>query len=279
VEVAFGMIAPKANIRGAKAQLGEAVLRKALERFASDGGHGLGAFIDLLDDLPDGVSQVRDARKIAAGLADALRAARDNDPIFGGTGDNADPGVLLTPPPGKRARISVISFIGLPRREQQQSFVNQLQLALFAWVKDHPAGNRPLAGLFVMDEAQNFAPSVGSTESTASTTSLAQQARKYGLGLIFATQAPKGLDNRISGNATTQFFGYLAAEVQIDAARVLAHTRGSDLADIGRLTPGQFYGTSEGTPFRKIKTPMCLSYDGGPLTAEEVLRRTARPVE
>ena len=48
---------------------------------------------------------------------------------------------------------------------------------------------------------------------------LAAQARKYGLGLIFATQAPKGLHNRIPGNAATQFVGLLNAPVQIAAAR------------------------------------------------------------
>ena len=61
-----------------------------------------------------------------------------NDPLFGGAGTPADPGVLLTPPPGKRARISVISFVGLPADEQRQSFVNQLQMALFAWIKKQP---------------------------------------------------------------------------------------------------------------------------------------------
>ena len=82
-----------------------------------------------------------------------------NDPLFGGGGAPVDPGLLLTPPPGKRARVSVISLVGLPSDEQRQSFVNQLQMALFAWIKRHPAGDRPLGGLLVMDEAQTFAPS------------------------------------------------------------------------------------------------------------------------
>ena len=66
-------------------------------------------------------------------------------------------------------------------------------------------------GLFVMDEAQTFAPSGAMTACTQSTLALASQARKYGLGLVFATQAPKGLHNRIPGNAATQFFGLLNA--------------------------------------------------------------------
>jgi hypothetical protein len=73
---------------------------------------------------------------------------------------------LLTPAPGKRARISVISLIGLPADEARQSFVNQLQMALFAWIKKNPAADRPLLGLFVMDEAQTLAPSDAMTACT-----------------------------------------------------------------------------------------------------------------
>jgi len=47
------------------------------------------------------------------------------------------------------------------------------------------------------------------TACTLSTIKLASQARKYGLGLVFATQAPKGLHNQIPGNAATQFFGLI----------------------------------------------------------------------
>ena len=120
----------------------------------------------------------------------------------------------------------MISLVGLPNDEQRQHFVNQLQMALFAWVKKHPAGDRPLGGLFVMDEAQTFAPSGGRTATTESTLALASQARKYGLGLVFATQAPKGLHNRIPGNATTQFFGLLNAPAQIAAAQEMAAQKG-----------------------------------------------------
>jgi len=42
--------------------------------------------------------------------------------------------VLLTPSEGYRARVSVISMIGLSSDEQRQSFANQLQMALFAWI-------------------------------------------------------------------------------------------------------------------------------------------------
>ncbi|WP_342747144.1 hypothetical protein [Micromonospora wenchangensis] len=58
----------------------------------------------------------------------------------------------LTPTPGARARISVVSLVGLQSDEARQGFVNQLQMALFAWIRKHPANDRPLLGLLVMAE-------------------------------------------------------------------------------------------------------------------------------
>jgi DNA helicase HerA-like ATPase len=149
-------------------------------------------------------------------------------------------------------------------------------MALFAWIKRNPANDRPLGGLFVMDEAQTLAPSGAMTACTTSTLALVAQARKYGLGLVFATQAPKGIHNRIVGNAATQFFGFINSPTQVAAAKEMAAARNSTVLDISRLHAGEFYAVMEGTPFRKITAPMCLSHHpSSALTAEEVLARAA----
>jgi hypothetical protein len=278
IEAAVGSIAPRiVTGRGQKAEEETAVLREALRYFAESGASDFGGFVELLDELPEGVTFLRKGEAIAADLAQRLKVARINDPLFAGDGEPADPGVLLSPPPGKRARVSVISMIGLPDLSQQQGFVNQLQMALFSWMKKHPARDRPLSGLLVMDEAQDFAPSRGVTACSESTRRLVAQARKYGLGLLFATQAPKGLHNQIPGNATTQFYGRLHAPAQIGAAREVARAKGGDVPDIGRLTTGQFYVATEGTRFVKTATPLCLSHHpSAPLTEEEVIARARR---
>lgn len=276
VEAAVTSLAPRANLIGRteKVHLRTAVLRRAVEHFGRRGGSDIRGLIGLLSDLPDGVSELADAAKIASGLAQTLTASMDNDPLFGGSGVPADPGTLLTPSEGKRARISVISFIGLPGEEARQSFVNQLQMGLFAWIKRNPARDRPLLGLLVMDEAQTLAPSGAMTACTQSTLALASQARKYGLGLIFATQAPKGLHNRVPGNAATHVFGRITAPVQIEAAREMAKVKGGDVPDIGNLTTGDFYIALEGEAPYRVRTPMCLSYHpSSPLTDEEVMAR------
>ena len=274
VESACEALEPRALISGKtqKATRSRAVLREALQHYGRTAEPTLGEFIRLLADLPEDVSDIAGAHQIAGDLSQNLRAAMINDPMFGGGGTPVDPGVLLTPADGHRARVSVISMIGLPSDEQRQSFVNQLQMALFAWIKRHPAGDRPLGGLLVMDEAQNFAPAKGFTACTRSTLALSSQARKYGLGLVFATQAPKGVNHNIPGNAATQFYGLLNSPAQIEAAREMARAKGGLVPDISRLRAGNFYVATEGESFHRIVAPWCLSYHpASPPSAEDVL--------
>jgi hypothetical protein len=276
VEVAVATLAPQARLTGTtvKADIGLAVLREAVIHHARTGSRSLPDLIELLSDLPEGVSTLNDGKRIAAELAEVLKAAMVNDPLFAGGGEPVDPGVLLTPAAGRRARVSVISFVGLPAEGQRQNFVNQLQMELFAWIKRNPAGDRPLGALFVMDEAQMLAASGTLTASTRSTIVLASQARKYGLGLLFATQAPKGLHNQVVGNAMTQFFGRLNSPAQIAAANELARAKGSPVADISRLERAQFYVAGEAFGFRQVATPLCLTHHpASPLRLEEVLTR------
>ena len=275
VDSAVAALEPRALISGqtAKASRSRAVLRETLKVYARQPHPTINGFIDMLSDLPDDVSDLAGADKIAANMAQDLKAAMVNDPMFGGAGTPVDPGVLLTPSEGKRARVSVISMIGLPSEEQRQSFVNQLQMALFAWIKRNPAGDRPLGGLLVMDEAQTLAPARGFTACTRSTLALASQARKYGLGLVFATQAPKGLHPHIPGNATTQFYGLLNSPSQIDTAQEMARAKGGLVPDISRLRAGNFYVATEGKRFHRIVAPWCLSHHpASPPSADEVLR-------
>ena len=280
VESAFAALEPRALIAGntAKANQSRAVLRQALQWYGRHASTNLDGLLEVLADLPDGVSAIANARERAAELGQNLRAAKVNDPMFGGDGTPMDPGALLTPSDGYRARVSVISMIGLTSEPQREGFVNQLQMALFAWIKRNPAGDRPLGGLLVMDEAQNFAPSGRTTASTRSTLALSSQARKYGLGLVYATQAPRGLDNTIPGNSATQFYGLLNAPAQITVAKEMARVKGGHVPDISRLRAGNFYAALEGSAFHKITAPWCLSHHPhSPLTTEEVLELSRRP--
>ncbi len=271
IEMARATLAPFIGARGASAPLKEGVLADALRSFARDGGGDLDRLIDTLSDLPEKVSQIDGAPKFASNMANLLRAAIATNPLLQSRGVPLDSGLLFGTDAGK-TRISVINFSGLASDEARQSFVNQLQMSLFTWIKRHPS---PTGRLFVLDEAQNFAPSQKTTPCKESTLALAAQARKYGLGMIFATQTPTGIDNKIVSNCTTHFYGRMSSPTTIAATRGLMEAKGGGGEDIARLSRGEFYFSTEAVPRPiRIRAPICLTWHpANPLTTAEVVAK------
>jgi hypothetical protein len=269
-------LAPQAGVpsKGPRATRQRGVLRRVLEHYVHDGGRTLAGFVELLGEPPGDSVNSRTSR-LAVEMADTLEAEMETNPLFAESGTPADPGLLLTPSPGKVARISVISFVGLSGDASAQ-FVSRLQTALFSWFRAHPTGERPLGGLLIMDEAQNFVPSSEANPSTKSTVELIRQVRKYGLGIVLASQAPKGIHHQTVGNTANQFLGRVTAPVQINAVKEMAQSRNSNVDDFASLTRGTFYAAGEGTGFSKIEVPLCLSHHAGPLREEEVVERAHR---
>jgi hypothetical protein len=274
VDIAVAALAPRARIDGENHQSDgrRAVLRETMMRFARRGGGDLAALIDMLLAPPDEVLDLPSAAKHASYVASALSYARSNDPLFDGEGTPFDPDRLLTPANGFRARVSVINLAGVPD-DNRPAFINRLQMALFSWIKRHPARDKPLSGLFIMDEAQTFIPSGRSTPCTESTRNLASQARKYGLGLLYATQAPRGIDSRITGNAASHIYGRVTVPAHVGAVNAMARARGEEPPRITGLTAGHFFASLEGRPLAAMTVPMCLSHHGSPLEEAEIIQR------
>ncbi|MEL6327513.1 MAG: ATP-binding protein, partial [Cyanobacteria bacterium J06626_23] len=202
-------------------------------------------------------------------------AAISNNPLLRQRGAALDPAMLFGLEAHK-TRISILNFIGLPGLPQQQQFLNQLAMTLFTWIKKNPApAGVPLRGLLVIDEAKDFLPSLQTTACKSSLNRLAAQARKYGLGLIFATQAPKSIDHNVVANCSTQFYGRANSPSAIEVVRDQLRQRGGDGFDIAKLGRGQFYAVSESlTPPVKLLTPLCLSHHpSSPLDENAVLKR------
>ena len=180
------------------------------------------------------------AGKLAADMAETLKAAMVNDPLFGGAGAAGRPGPAAHP-----AARQAGAGLGDQLRRACSSDAAAAELRQpvadgAVRVDQAEPGRRPSARRAVRDGRGADARAVERQHGRArqSTIALASQARKYGLGLVFATQAPKGLHNQIPGNATTQFFGLLNAPAQIDAAREMAQAKGGRLPDIGLLGSG-----------------------------------------
>ena len=276
VEMAADALGP---LSGAKNQTQRGVLYGALRAFARRGGGDLKAFTALLGDLPEEASDIGAAPKVAAGLADGLRAAVATNPLLRVDGPVLDPATLFAGPDPARTRVSVINLSALGSDAAREDFVNRLQMALFGWIKRNPSER---GRLYAVDEAQTFLPSAGRTvASSASGRRLAAQARKYGLGLVVATQAPKGIDTQIVSNCTTQFFGRQSSPATISGAAEMMAAKGGAASDIGKLMRGEFYFATEGMGRpRKVATPLCLSHHpANPPSPDEVLERARRSRE
>jgi hypothetical protein len=245
-------------LAGARSALQRGVLVEALRHFAVSGGGDLRRFTKLLEELPDGLSPIGNATKLAAGMADQLHAAMATNPLLRAEGPVLDPKLLFFGPDPARVRLSVINLSGLASDAAREDFVNRLQMTLFGWIKRHPSRS---GLLFVIDEAQNFLPSQKPAASLGSGIKLVAQARKYGLGMIVATQVPRGIHNQVVSNCTTHFFGKQNAPATITAAQEIIAASGGRADDIGKLKAGEFYFATEG-PAKpvKLRTPLCLSF-------------------
>src|SRR5258708_15545386 len=271
IEMARATLEPYIGGTGQKALLKLGVLADALRAFAKEKGGTLDALINLLAELPNNVSKIGNASKLAAEIANQLLAAIATNPLLQQQGLGLDPKTLFEGPNGK-TRVSVINLGGLASEEACYSCVNRLQMSLFTFIKRNPSRT---GRLYVLDEAQNFAPSGAGTACKGSALSLVAQARKYGLGMVFATQTPKGIDNKIVSNCTTHVYGRMNAPATIDAVKELMAAKGGGADDIGKLSRGEFYFSTDGSlrPF-KVRTPLCLSWHSpNPPTAEEVIEK------
>ena len=250
-----------------------AILKGTLRAFARRKGATIRDLAAMLREPSDDVIEhYEKGDKLARDLAERLYAEIENDPLIGGTGAPLDPAALLRSRKPGKTRVSVVSLVGLPSYDQKRRFVDQLSSALFSWIKKNPAPPGGILGLFVMDEAKDFVPSGKRVPGKENVGRLAAQARKYGLGLLFATQEPKSIEHSIVSNCSTLLAGKMSSPAAISALEQLLADKGATATDVGKLPRGTFYfGTGAEKP-RKIATSLCLSYHPStPPTEAQVL--------
>jgi hypothetical protein len=87
----------------------------------------------------------------------------------------------------------VINLAGLASEEARDSFVNRLQMPLFTFIKRKPSAIRDRRGA-------EFRPLRSGNRLQGERAVARRAGAQYGLGMIFATQTPKGIDNKIVSN-------------------------------------------------------------------------------
>jgi hypothetical protein len=262
----------------------KAIIKKVVEWLTTQPQHSGNEFerlIAALRDLPAEAFQgYQNERKLAVGMADRIHAALSTDSLYGGDGEELDPAKLFGVN-AARSRVSVLSLFAMPDIGTQARFIGQLASVLFNWIRrtPSPAGS-PVRGLLVLDEAARFLPR-NNAESKPALMLLAQQARKYGLGLILATQNPKDIDYNAIANFSTQIFGTANAPQVVKFIREAMEQRGISGLNPSQLKAGQFFCATPSLdrPVR-LQAPMCLSAHphNTQLSDEDIIHRAQRSI-
>ncbi|MDR1080857.1 MAG: DUF87 domain-containing protein [Deltaproteobacteria bacterium] len=167
----------------------------------------------------------------------------------------------LLDPGLSRPRVTVVNLsLGGPSPERQRKMVQNILAAIYAMATtNHP---RNMNGIIAIDEAKEFVPSKITVESKSIIIKLASMARKYGYGLILASQSVTSLDTQAINNFGTKFVGRHSSGAAVDAAEKFLDTD-EDLR-LSHLGKGQFYALSgslhgPGSRSAKVRASMCLS--------------------
>jgi hypothetical protein len=255
------------------------VLLGSLRVFTAQGGGSLEQLIALLANLPaEAYAGIQHGAQVGRQMSEQLSTECKLNPLLGQQRTQLDPQVLFgTPTPG-RTRVSVINLSGLPSERARQQFVDQLAMSLFAFIKHHPARDRPLLGLLVIDEARDFVPATRSVPGKESLLRLVPQARKYGLGILFATQAPKSVDQQLIASCATHFYGRVSSPAAIETVREQIRRRGGNGSDVATLMPNVFYAHTEGmtSPIRVAPLPCLSAHSASPPGEIEIIQRAQR---
>ncbi len=278
VEAAVERLASRiASGKSAQAQHKRGILAQAFRTMAErKRPASLTSLTELLETDPESIDiGLPKAGSLIESLAGSIRAMLAQSPALDRTDCLVDWAELFGLRSG-RTRISVINFAGLPGLDRQQDFVAGLAESLFAWMRLHPSsGQGGLTGLLALDEAKDFLPGQSSPVCKKPLMRLAAQARKYGMGLVVATQNPKDLDYNAVAQFSTQYFGRANAPQVIDFVQKLLTEKGATSARVASLQRGPFYltaGSALAKP-HKVSVPLCLTAhpDGKPLTLDQVV--------
>src|SRR6266702_3821004 len=150
---------------------------------------------------------------------------------------------MVRPAPGDRVPVSVVYTGGLRNPRERELVVATLCKDVAAWMTGKPRGELRL--VVYIDEVAGLCPPHPRNPPAKKFLSLLfRQARKYGVGVIVATQNVTDLDYKALGQASTWALGRLMAKQDLDRVRhVIASVNGPPepiLAAIPSLRAGEF---------------------------------------
>ncbi|MDR2302374.1 MAG: DUF853 family protein, partial [Deltaproteobacteria bacterium] len=236
--------------------------------------------IECLKDLPQDIvdDQGLQATQLAKKMFEELNAAVNVNPELKGKNATSIDDLFVSP--SGKSRLSIVNLQAMESDTAKQTFVQGLLSDIFTWLTKRPRKTEanPLSYLVAIDEARDFVPSGKSNPSKQPILGLVNKVRKYGCGVILATQAVKSIDNGVVTNCKNQFFGSQKSATDIESCRNMG------IIGVNELQTSEFFGLSESfsknnTPV-KFKAARCLSHHPTPPpSVSEIIEMARRDKE
>ena len=154
--------------------------------------------------------------------------------------DNPYPELTRVPPdidslqPGQ---LAILNTTLADSDAKQENLVGETADRIYRWMLRN--ASEALQLVFIIDEAAMFLPATRKPSCKEPILRLLKQGRKFGIGVMVATQNPGDLDYKGMGQAGTWFLGRLTTPQDLDRVGILDRYR--DLAgELPTLTTGEF---------------------------------------
>lgn len=197
---------------------------------------GIPAFVKLLErDTSAEASRLLTNRERASLLRRAESMTVGAKGLLFTAGPALDVEAMLSWAPRGRVPVNVVYTGGLRSPRERELVVATLCKDVLAWMTAKPSGDLRL--LVYIDEVAGLCPPHPRNPPAKKFLSLLfRQARKYGVGVIVATQNVTDLDYKALGQASTWALGRLMAKQDLDRVRhVIASVHGPPEAILGQI--------------------------------------------
>ena len=149
--------------------------------------------------------------------------------------------------PKGKTRLSVVYLNSLSGMADKEYFVSLLAANLYQWMLQHPPRRSGVPQLILLiDEIGLFIPNPSARKKPVCKEPLLklfQQARKYGVAIVGATQTPANCDYTALGQANNVCLGTLKTVQEFQKVKALLASVPENRPDeaVTRLRPGEFY--------------------------------------
>jgi DNA helicase HerA-like ATPase len=146
----------------------------------------------------------------------------------------------------ERDRLVIVDLSSV-RQEERRYLVASVLRRIWNFIDER---KQPVNTLVVIDEAHNYACQQGCSPSNELIERTAREGRKWGLGLVLASQRIIDFSTDVRNNINTFFFSKLQTPSDLDNLKGVLDLGGIEYEDIAILATREFYFAGLGNPLK-----------------------------